>query len=381
MSGACFGFEVLGTDGAARLGRIRTPRGDVETPAFMPVGTAAAVKGLTPEEAAGCGAGMILANTYHLFLRPGHETIAELGGLHRFMNWPGPILTDSGGYQVFSLAGLRKLDDDGVRFRSHIDGSTRALTPETSMAVQAALGSDVAMVLDECPALPAGHDQVAAAVARTTRWARRCREAYDGPGVPFGIVQGGTSRELREQSARELLALDFPGYAIGGVSVGEPGEMISQVVGFTAELLPWSRPRYLMGVGTPADLVEAVAAGVDMFDCVMPTRNARNGTLFTSSGRLRIKRSQYARDPRPVDPDCPCDACRHYSRAYLRHLFVAGEILAMRLNTLHNLTYYLGLMARMREAIAVRQFDTFLARFRGSAEARSAETASDPESA
>jgi len=359
-------FERIGQDGAARLGRLTTARGVVETPTFMPVGTQGAVKGVTVDELRDCGAQVLLSNTYHLYVRPGHELIRELGGLHRFMNWSGPILTDSGGFQLFSLADLRQVDDEGVRFRSHLDGSQHLLTPEKSMEIQAALGSDVAMVLDECPALPATREQVQQAVERTTLWARRSREAYRGPGVPFGIVQGGPYADLRERSARALLELDFPGYAIGGVSVGEPAELIPGTVRRTAELLPADRPRYLMGVGRPVDLLRAVAVGVDLFDCVMPTRNARNGTLFTSRGRVRIKRSQYQRDPRPLDAECGCETCRNYSRAYLRHLFLSGEILASRLNTIHNLSFYLGLMRAMREAIAEDRFasfhDAFLAR-------------------
>jgi queuine tRNA-ribosyltransferase len=350
------GFELTHRDGTARRGSMTTAHGDVVTPAFMPVGTQGAVKAVTTDELRACGAQMILANTYHLHLRPGHELIRELGGLHRFMNWDGPILTDSGGFQVFSMSGLRTIDEDGVTFRSHIDGSLHRLTPESSMEIQAALGSDVAMVLDECPPLPAGRDAVEAAVARTTRWARRSRDAYRGPGVPFGIVQGGTDERLREQSAAELTALDFPGYAVGGVSVGEPPEAIATVARFTAERLPESRPRYLMGVGRPEDLIEAVASGIDLFDCVMPTRNARNGTLFTSQGKVNIKREQYRTDPGPLDPECACETCRRYSRAYLRHLFVSGEILASRLNTIHNLSFYSNLLRTLREAIVAGNF-------------------------
>jgi queuine tRNA-ribosyltransferase len=323
----------------------------------MPVGTAGAVKAVTTQELRRAGASVVLANTYHLYLRPGHDVVRELGGLHRFMNWEGPILTDSGGFQAMSLGALCRVDEAGVRFRSHLDGSTHLLTPELAMEVQAALGSDVAMLLDVCPRLPASREELEQAVARTTRWARRCREAYDGPGVPFGIVQGGPHRELREQSARELLALDLPGYAVGGVHVGEGGELADATVRHAAALLPEDRPRYLMGVGRPRDLVESVAAGIDLFDCVMPTRNARNGQLFTSRGTIHIKRSEHRRDGRPLDPDCPCETCREYSRAYLRHLFVCGEILACRLNTIHNLTYYLRLMQRMREAIAAGRLD------------------------
>jgi len=344
-------FRVEATDGAARAGRMTTPHGEVATPAFMPVGTAGAVKAVTTEELRRAGAEIVLGNTYHLYLRPGHDIVRDLGGLHRFMHWDGPILTDSGGFQAMSMAGLARIDDDGVRFRSHLDGSDHRMTPERSAQIQAALGSDVAMVLDECPMLPAPREVLERAVERTTRWAERSLAAYDGPGVVFAIVQGGPDPELRARSAFELHALDLPGYAIGGVSVGEPPEAIAAVAHVTAPLLPVDRPRYLMGVGRPEDLVEAVAAGVDLFDCVMPTRNARNGTLFTSRGRINIKRAEHRADPRPLDPDCVCETCRNYSRAYLRHLFMAGEILAARLHTIHNLTHYLSLMGRVREAI------------------------------
>lgn len=356
-------FEVGATDGAARVGRIVTDRGAVRTPAFMPVGTAGSVKALTPEEVREAGADILLGNTYHLFLRPGHDVVARLGGLHRFMHWERPILTDSGGYQVFSMAELARIDDEGVRFRSHVDGSEHHLTPERSMEIQAALGSDIAMVLDECPPLPATRDEVERAVRRTTAWARRSRDAYRGPGVPFGIVQGGTFADLRERSVRELLALDFPGYAIGGVSVGEPEEQIASVAARTAQDLPSDRPRYLMGIGRPVDLVRAVGAGIDMFDCVMPTRNARNGTLFTSEGRINIKRREYREDDRPLDPACRCAACAHYCRGYLRHLFMSGEILAARLHTLHNLTFYLDLMDALRGAIEAGEYAAFRDRF------------------
>lgn len=330
----------------------------------MPVGTAGSVKAVTPEELRECGADIVLCNTYHLYLRPGHEVVGGLGGLHRFMHWDGPILTDSGGFQAFSMAELRKLDDRGVTFRSHLDGSMHLLTPLKSMEIQAALGSDIVMVLDECPALPAPREAVAEAVDRTTRWARECREGYRGSGVVFGIVQGGTWPDLRERSARQLVELDFPGYAVGGTNVGEPREEIARVASLTAEMLPADRPRYLMGIGRPEDLVDAVASGLDMFDCVMPTRNARNGTLFTSRGKINIKQHRYLDDPRPVEEGCRCPACRHYSRAYLRHLFLAKEILGSRLNTLHNLTYYLGLMAQMRDAIEAGGFEDFLEMFR-----------------
>ena len=361
--GARFAFEVTARDGRARAGRLSTARGSVDTPAFMPVGTAGAVKAATPGDLRRAGAEIVLANTYHLWLRPGHEVVRELGGLHRFMSWDGPILTDSGGFQVLSLAELRRVDDRGVRFRSHLDGSLRELTPETSMEIQAALGSDVAMVLDECPALPAPRGALEQAVARTTAWARRSVAAWRGDGVCFGIVQGGPWPDLRERSARELTALDLAGYAVGGVSVGENPEAIAATARFTAELLPDDRPRYLMGVGRPEDLVEAVAAGLDLFDCVMPTRNARNGTLFTSRGRINIKRACYRTDPRPVEEDCPCETCRDYSRAYLRHLFKSGELLASRLNTVHNLTHYLRLMAGLRQAIREGSLERFRASF------------------
>jgi queuine tRNA-ribosyltransferase len=357
MSG--FSFEVVARDGRARLGRMTTAHGDVETPAFMPVGTAGAVKAVTPFELERCGARIVLSNTYHLFLRPGHGIVKELGGLHEFMQWRGPILTDSGGFQIFSLAALCSVDDDGVSFRSHLDGSLQQLTPESSMEIQSALGSDIAMVLDECPPWPAPREEVERSVRRTTAWAERCKRAYSGPGVPFGIVQGGTFEDLRRRSAEEVTALDLPGYAIGGVSVGEPPEAVLETVGLTAGLLPTERPRYLMGVGRPRDLLEAVAEGVDMFDCVMPTRNARNGSLFTSTGKINIKRAEYQSDGRPLDDSCSCEACTGYSRAYLRHLFLSGEIQAARLHTIHNLTYYLGFMERMRRAIFEGSFESF----------------------
>jgi queuine tRNA-ribosyltransferase len=365
-----FSFEVTARDGRARLGRMTTAHGTVETPAFMPVGTAGAVKAVTPRELRVCGAQIVLSNTYHLFLRPGHDSIRELGGLHEFMQWRGPILTDSGGFQIFSLAALSSVEDDGVSFRSHLDGSQQLLTPESSMEIQSALGSDIAMVLDECPPWPAPRDQVEKAVARTTAWAGRCRNAYAGPGVAFGIVQGGTFEDLRRTSAEQLIALDFPGYAIGGVSVGEPPEAVLETVSFTAELLPRGKPRYLMGMGRPRDLVEAVAEGADIFDCVMPTRNARNGSLFTSTGKINIKRAEYQRDRRPLDDSCRCEACTGYSRAYLRHLFVSGEIQAARLHSIHNLTYYLGLMKRIRRAIEEGRIAAFRREYLDSLEER-----------
>ena len=352
-------WEPLARDGKARRGRLHTARGTVETPTFMPCGTGAAIKTLSTEEVRAVGAQIVLGNTYHLFLRPGHERIQRLGGLHRFMRWDGPILTDSGGFQVFSMAHRNKIDDGGVHFRSHLDGTKYYLTPELSMQIQAALGSDIVMLFDECPALPASRQQLERAVERTTRWARRCVECYDGPGALFGIVQGGPDMELRERSARELLALDLPGYAIGGVSVGEADLQLAETAAGTASMLPEAKPRYLMGVGRPEDLVEAVASGIDMFDCVMPTRNARNGQVFVSWGKTNIKRAEYRDDPGPLDPDLPNPWLEGYSRAYLRHLWTTNEHLAPRLLTLQNLFYYQELMRGMREAIEAGRFEAF----------------------
>jgi queuine tRNA-ribosyltransferase len=357
-----FAFRVLRRDPgtAARRGRLVTPHGAVDTPAFMPVGTAAAIKAMTSEEVADLGYALILGNTYHLALRPGEEVIRRLGGLHRFMHWDRAILTDSGGFQVLSLAGLRTIDDDRVVFRSHLDGSLLEMTPERSMAIQDALGGDIAMAFDDCPPLPAERGRLEAAVRRTGAWARRCRDAFRGDGrALFGIVQGGDDPDLRRRSAEEIAALGFEGHAIGGVSVGESPKRSRAIVERTAPLLPEDRPRYLMGMGTPADLVEMMALGCDLFDCVLPTRNARNGTLFTTTGRLQIKRREYLDDPRPIDPACSCPVCRRHSRAYLRHLYLAGEILAMRLNTLHNLHLYAALMAGARAAIEAGAYAAF----------------------
>jgi queuine tRNA-ribosyltransferase len=337
---------------AARTGRVTTAHGTFDTPVFMPVGTVGSVKAMDPVDLEEVGAGIILANTYHLFLRPGHETVRELGGLHRFMAWSGAILTDSGGFQVYSLADLRTITEEGVVFRSHLDGSEHVLGPETAMEVQEALGSDIVMAFDECAPYPAEYAYVEASVRRTTRWARRCRERGVGPGQAlFGIVQGGMFRDLRLASARSLVELDFDGYALGGLSVGEDRPTRERVIAETVPALPADRPVYLMGVGTPEDIVEAVRLGVDMFDCVMPTRNARNGTLFTAEGRITIKNARYAKDERPVEEGCGCSTCRRFSRAYLRHLFLSREILAYRLNTIHNLYYYLRLMNEIREAV------------------------------
>ena len=382
-----FSFRVLHTDGAARRGEMITAHGAVQTPAFMPVGTRGAVKGVTPRDLREAGAEIILGNTYHLWLRPGDGLIARLGGLHRFTGWDGPILTDSGGFQAFSLGEQRVITEEGIRFRSHLDGSEHLLTPEGATDIQARLGPDIAMVLDECLAQPAPDSAVRESTERSARWARRCRDRFlqlaetesvtvfgesrldngtdesrgpspefrqlvTNPGqAQFGIIQGGTVPELRTLSVERTLAIGFEAYAIGGLSVGEPADTMYSVVAHTAPQLPADRPRYLMGVGTPLDIVEAVSRGIDLFDCVMPTRNARNGQLFTSEGRLTIKNARYAADEGPLDPACSCYTCRTHSRAYLRHLFVSGEIGAAVLNTIHNLRFYLDTMARVRQAI------------------------------
>jgi queuine tRNA-ribosyltransferase len=361
-----FGFELLGTDGAARRGRMLTGHGPVDTPAFMPVATQGSVKSLAPADLVGAGAQIVLANTYHLLLRPGHELIRELGGLHRFMGWDGPILTDSGGFQVFSLSKLRRVSEEGVEFRSHVDGSLHTLSPESCVTVQHALGVDVLHPLDECLAHPASAAETWRSLDLTLRWLDRAVAAHrraGAPGALFGIVQGGAYPALRRRAVEAIGALDLPGHAIGGLAVGEPKPMMYDLTELVAGLLPTDRPRYLMGVGKPADLVEAVARGVDLFDCVLPTRNARNGQVFTPDGPLNIGNARFTRDAGPLDPDCPCDACRRLSRAYLRHLFLARELLAYRLLTLHNLTFYLGLMRGMRSAIAGGGFGGFRSRF------------------
>ncbi len=359
-SPASFALLAECPDSQARRGTLVTRRGVVETPAFMPVGTQGTVKGMLPEQLKEVGAQIILGNTYHLYLRPGHERLARFGGLHRFMNWDRPILTDSGGFQVFSLGDLRKIDEDGVRFQSHLDGSAHVLTPELSIAIQEALGSDIMMVFDECIPHPATREYIATSTARSTRWAARSKQARtDHSAALFGIVQGGMEYDLRRQSAEALLDIGFDGYALGGLSVGESAEIMYQVMEWTLPLLPQASPRYVMGVGTPENLVEAVSRGADMFDCVMPTRNARNGVLFTGFGRLSIKQARYAEDLDPVDPHCDCYVCRNYSRAYLRHLYQSNEILASVLNTTHNLYYYLQLMRQMRDAIATGGFMAF----------------------
>ena len=335
-------FELLKIDGAARVARLSTAHGPVDTPAFMPVGTQGSVKSLTPEDLCGIGTQILLANTYHLFLRPGHRLIAELGGLHRFMGWDGPILTDSGGFQVYSLAALGKVSEEGVRFRSHLDGSEHLLTPELSVEIQRALGADIIHPLDECLAHPVPRAETEASLALTLRWAARAKAVQSrgsGRQAMFGIVQGGGYQDVRRRAVEETCALGFDGYAIGGLAVGEPKPLMLDLLELTASLLPKDRPRYLMGVGTPPDLVEAVARGVDLFDCVLPTRNARNGQLFTAHGALTIKQARYAADPRPPDEECACYTCRTFTRAYLRHLFVARELLAYRLLSLHNLHF------------------------------------------
>jgi queuine tRNA-ribosyltransferase len=363
-------FTLTHTDGGARRGILKTAHGEIETPVFMPVGTQGAVKALTSQHLEDIGASIILGNTYHLMLRPGDELIARRGGLHKFIGWKRPILTDSGGYQVFSLAERRKMSEEGVEFRSHLDGSAHLLTPERAVEIQANLGSDIAMVLDECPALPSSPEIIDKSLELTARWARRCREAFLdrklsvpsaalGSPAQFGIVQGGTFLDLRAKSAELTVSIGFEGYAIGGLSVGEPNETMYQVVEATTPRLPADQPRYLMGVGTPIDLVECVARGIDMFDCVMPTRNARNGQLFTSEGPLNIKNAQFSEDDGPADPACGCYTCRNFSRAYLSHLFRAGEMTGGTLNTLHNLSFYLDTMRRIREAIAFGRFEDF----------------------
>jgi queuine tRNA-ribosyltransferase len=345
----CFTVIKEHAGSSGRLGRLTTPHGMIETPAFMPVGTQGTVKAVLPRDLREMGCQIVLSNTYHLYLRPGHELVRKLGGLHRFMGWDGPILTDSGGYQVFSLGAMRKISEDGAHFQSHLDGSSHLLTPERAMEIQEALGSDIAMVLDECVAHDADRSYVKAATERTVRWAERCLRTRRGSEqLMFGIVQGGVFEELRRWCAEAITAMPFDGFAVGGLGVGESETLLRSVSEFTAALLPEDRPRYLMGVGKPEDIVAAVRAGFDLFDCVVPTRNGRNGTLFTSAGKLSIKRAEYAEDPRPLDESCGCYTCTNFSRAYLRHLFVAGEILASELNSLHNLYFYHQLMERCR---------------------------------
>ncbi len=363
---AALEFQLINKDPdcGARLGRMVTPHGEIATPAFMPVGTQATVKAMTREELREVKSQIILANTYHLYIRPGHELIGRMGGLHEFMGWDGPILTDSGGFQVFSLGELCRIREDGVTFQSHLDGSRHFISPEVSIAIQEALGSDIMMCFDECPPSTSDYGYVKKSMEMTTRWAVRCRDARrrDDQAL-FGIVQGGRFGDLRAESAGRLRDIGFDGYALGGLSVGEEKGVMHDVMEICSPLLPEDRPRYVMGIGTPEDLVEAVYRGYDMFDCVMPTRNARNGMLFTSSGTLNIKNARYAEDPSPPDPECDCYVCRNYSRAYLRHLYRAGEILASRFNTYHNLHYYLNLMEQARNAIAEGRFTAFRKEF------------------
>jgi queuine tRNA-ribosyltransferase len=361
-----FSFEVLAKDGAARTGRIKTLRGTIDTPAFMPVGTAASVKGLYPEQVAETGAQILLCNTYHLMLRPGAEEVAALGGLHKFMNWHGPILTDSGGYQVMSLSNIRKLDENGVTFASHIDGTKHRLTPERAVEIQGLLGADIQMQLDECVRLPADAGDVARAMRLSLRWASLAKESFaahklqsEGKAL-YGIVQGGDNIALRQESARALTAMDFQGYGIGGLAVGEPQDVMLEMLRETLPVLPENRPRYLMGVGMPEDLLKAIALGVDQFDCVLPTRNARHGMAFTRYGAINLRNARHAGDPRPLDEESACPAARDYSRAYLHHLIKANEILGAMMLTAINLTYYQELMQGARQAISEGRFKDFM---------------------
>lgn len=337
----------------ARLGKVHTPHGSFDTPMFMPVGTKATVKAMTPEELTDIGAQIILSNTYHLYLKPGHDLVEEAGGLHKFMNWDKPILTDSGGFQVFSLGGLRSINENGVDFKSHIDGSNHLITPEKSIEIQNSLGSDIMMAFDECVPYPSDWDYTKNSLERTTRWAKRCKDANKNPETQgiFGIIQGGMYKDLREQSAREIIDLDFPGYAIGGLSVGEPGEVLFEALSYTMPFMPKDKPRYFMGAGSPDYLIELAIRGIDMADCVLPTRIARNGTVLTSQGKVVIKNAKYKRDFTPLDPECSCYACKNYSKAYIRHLFNVDEILGARLATIHNLHFLIKLMENVREAI------------------------------
>ena len=355
-------FKLLAQDGQARAGELHTAHGVVKTPIFMPVGTVGSVKAIAPDDLTAMGAEIILGNTYHLYLRPGDELVARRGGLHKFNAWDGPILTDSGGFQVFSLTDLRKITEEGVQFRSHIDGSKHFFTPENVLTIQRNLNSDIMMVLDECVAYGASREYTAKSLALTTRWAERARRAYPagaGQHLLFGIAQGGFFKDLRRESIDQITSLGFDGYALGGLSVGESKAELTEFVYDSTPLLPASHPRYLMGVGTHFDIINGIAAGLDMFDCVLPTRNARNGTLYTSHGKVNIKRREYAEDDSPLDPACSCYTCRTFSKAYLRHLYTAGELLSFRLNSLHNLTYFLDLVRGAREAIAAGTFASY----------------------
>jgi queuine tRNA-ribosyltransferase len=366
-----FSFDVVAnsTESQARAGLINTSHGEIETPIFMPVGTLGSVKAVSPEELVEAGAQIILGNTYHLYLRPGCDIINRFNGLHQFMHWSKPILSDSGGFQVFSLAKLVRISEEGVTFQSHIDGSKHLLSPEKVMQIQACLGTDISMCLDQCIQYPANREQCRAALNMTSHWARRCKRSQQssprGRNALFGIVQGGMYEDLRRQSARDLMDMEFDGYAIGGLSVGEPVDLMLEVGAYTLPELPWVKPRYIMGVGTPENIIELVARGADMFDCVLPTRNARNGQCFTQAGTINISNSHYKDDTEPLEPDCRCYTCRNYSRAYLRHLFMARELLAYRLNTIHNIHYFLNFVRQMRTAIVSDEFESFRKDFYG----------------
>ena len=380
MNAVTYDLKKVCNKTRARRGQLKTPHGIIETPVFMPVGTAATVKAMRPEEVRELGAPIILSNTYHLYLRPGHEIVREAGGLHKFMNWNGAILTDSGGFQVFSLGHLRKITEEGVTFRSHIDGSTHMFTPEKSIEVQNALGSDIIMAFDECAPYPADRDYVKQSLERTTRWLARCKEAHKNTEKQslFGIMQGGMYEDLRRQSAEEIVEMDLPGYAVGGLSVGEPKEIMYEVMDNCVELLPKDKPRYLMGVGSPDCLFEGVERGIDMFDCVLPTRIARNGMALTSRGRVSIKNAKYERDFSPLDPECDCYTCRNYSRAYLRHLFKAKEILSSMLLTHHNLYFLVNLMGNIRTAIEEDRFPEYKKEFFSKYEEEHMENETEP---
>lgn len=357
-------FEIIQKDNNARAGFFETNRGIVHTPAFMPVGTIGTVKAMSPDELKEIGAEIILGNTYHLYLRPGHRIIETLGGLHKFMNWDRPILTDSGGFQVYSLSALRKIEDNGVYFRSHLDGSLHFLSPYEAMEIQSSLGSDIAMVLDDCTPYPSTYEYARDSMLRTIKWAEHCRNLKREGQALFGIIQGSLYEDLRTKCTEELVNIGFDGYAAGGLSVGEPKEDMYRIIRFLAPLMPENKPRYLMGIGDLSDVLVAVEAGFDMFDCVMPTRNARNGTLFTTQGRISIKREEFKADPNPLDPECECYTCRNYSRGYLRHLFLSREILSMRLNTIHNLYFYLNFFRNMRKSILEKKFTEFVSRWK-----------------
>ncbi len=356
-----FKYELIKKDGNARLGKITTSHGVIDTPVFMPVGTQATVKSMTPDELKSIGAKIILSNTYHLYLRPGHELVKEMGGLHSFMNWDGSILTDSGGFQVFSLAKLRDIKEDGVTFHSHIDGSAHFISPEKAMEIENALGADIIMAFDECAPYPCDYDYAKKSMEMTVRWAKRCKDAHTNTEKQalFGIVQGNMYKDLRARCVEKLVAMDFPGYSIGGLSVGEPPELMYEMLDFTVPLLPENKPRYNMGVGSPDYLIESVYRGIDMCDCVLPTRIARNGTAMTSFGKLVVRNAEYAHDTRPIDPECDCYTCKNYTRAYIRHLVKAGEILGARLITLHNLYFLINLMSNIRESIKEDRFLQF----------------------